>query len=106
MPIYADNLVQRSNRTIARPIYGITTHKSAKRDHIIRIAMLIKYSTSRHLALHRRVNRAHLKLIEFLEAHRATRVKPWTDEEAKQRNRLRGLWLRAIQDLFTFEHGL
>jgi len=70
------------------------------------MAMLIKYSTSRHLALHRRVNRAHVTLIEFLEAHRATRVKPWTDAEAMQRKRLRELWLKAIHDLFTFEHDL
>ena len=70
------------------------------------MAMLIKYSTSRHLALHRRVNRAHVTLIEFLEGHRATRAKPWTDAEAMQRKRLQELWLKAIHDLFTFEHDL
>jgi hypothetical protein len=68
--------------------------------------MIMKYSTSRHLTLHRRVNRAHVAPIAFLEAHRATRVRPWTDAEARERKRLRGIWLKALQDLFTFERDL
>ena len=65
--------------------------------------MPISHSNTRRLALHRKINRTHARLEEFMETHRATSAKPWTDKEGEKHKNLLKQLQEAVNELHAFE---
>lgn len=66
--------------------------------------MSIGHSNITRLALHSKINRAYARLAEFMEAHRQTAVKPWTDKVGTKHKSLLTQLRKAVNELHAFEH--